>query len=62
MAVRAQQRQIIEPVVTPIAINVLDFHGDAARFRMTLGPAALRTLFAETLDKETPNELIAAVR
>lgn len=61
MTVRAEQRQILRPIVFPIAVDMLDLYGHASRLWMALVPAATRALFAKLPYEVFSDEPIAIV-
>jgi len=42
MAVRAEKRQVLRPIVSPVAVDVLDFDWYSSGNGMALRPTALR--------------------
>lgn len=61
MAVGAKEREILNAVVAPITIDVLDFHGNLPGLRMTFVPTAAAAFFAEEKSKILTDVSVAVV-
>jgi len=61
MAIRAQQRQVLDGVVLPIAINVLDLHHDTTGDWVPLAPTTPRAFLADSRHEEFSDETIGGV-